>query len=78
MYVTGHMIKSSRLPPHTVSRWRRLGMRLASDIIDISVLASPQALPKNWERGLVTLAKIPVCAVSAILVLSRGITFVYC
>ena len=29
------------------------------------------------EKGLVSLAKIPVCAVSAVFVWSRGITFVH-
>ena len=38
----------------------------------------PQAPPpNNWERGLVTLAKIPVCAVSAVFIWSRGIMFVH-
>ena len=37
----------------------------------------PRPHPKNWERGLVSLAKISVCAaVSAVFVWSRGITFV--
>ena len=38
----------------------------------------PQAPPKSQERGLVLLAKIPVCAVSAVFIWSRGITFVHC
>ena len=33
---------------------------------------------QKWEKGLVTLAKIPICAVSALFVWSRGITFVHC
>ena len=37
----------------------------------------PRAHPKNRERGLVTLAKIPVCAVSAVFIWRRGITFVH-
>ena len=39
----------------------------------------PQALPKNWEKGLVTLPIFPVpeCALSAVSVWSRGITFVH-
>ena len=41
-------------------------------------VASPQAPPKNRERGLVLLAKISVCAVSAVFVWNRGITFVHC
>ena len=38
----------------------------------------PQALPKNWREGLVTLAKISVCAVLAVFVWSSGITFIHC
>ena len=41
--------------------------------LDFARLQGP---PKNWEQGLVTLAKILVCAVSAVFVWSRGITFV--
>ena len=37
----------------------------------------PKPRPKIGKRGLVTLAKIPVCVVSAVFVWSRGITFVY-
>ena len=37
----------------------------------------PRPHPKNWERGLVSLAKISVCAVSAVFVWGRGITFVH-
>ena len=40
-------------------------------------LACPQAPPENWEKGLVTLAKISVCAVSAVFVWSRQIMSVY-
>ena len=42
-----------------------------------SYLVSSPGPTQNWERGLVLLAKIPVCAVSAVFVWSRGITFVH-
>ena len=36
----------------------------------------PRPHQKNWEKGLITLAKIPVYAVSAVFIWSRQITFV--
>jgi len=38
-------------------------------------LASFPDPAQNWEKGLVTLAKILICAVSAVFVWGRGITF---
>ena len=40
--------------------------------------ASSLGPAQRWEKGLVTLVKIPLCAVSAVFVWSRGITLVHC
>ena len=37
----------------------------------------PRPYPKNREKGLVTLAKIPVCPVSGVFIWSREITFIH-
>ena len=47
---------------------------LVQPLVQPLVSLVPRAPPKNRERGLVSLAKIPVCAVSAVFVWSRGIT----
>ena len=33
--------------------------------VDMNIMPTPSPHPKNWERGLVTLANFPICAESA-------------
>ena len=42
------------------------------------VLASSPGPTHKLGKGLVTLGKLPICAVSAVFIWSRGITFVHC
>ena len=42
---------------------------------DLAIASSPGPGQK-WQKGLVTVAKIPICAMSAVFVWSRGIMFV--
>ena len=46
-------------------------------MLAVTVGGSLTTRPHPWEKGLVTLAKVPVCAVSDLFVRSRGIKSVH-
>ena len=79
VYIIYGLIKSS-LP--SLYPLRHSHDKLFQALYHFSILAlSPGPTPKNREKGLVTLAKIPLCAVSAVFIWSfiwsREITFVW-